>query len=163
MMSGIFCYHSFLFFVLLAVTGGFLFYFFLYLMGLFGFVFFLGPPVFFVCFFFLLVGGFVVLFLVGGHPGLWLNFLLIRLVVVALCSCWMPACSLDDVFLNHIVCCALVFLLDASLFISYVCFDTVCIFRHVCVCLIQCTQIDFILHSVVCCGYLDLWVISLHQ
>ena len=39
---------------------------------------------------------------------------LIALVVIAMCSCWMPAWSLDAYFLDHIDRCGLVFLLDAN-------------------------------------------------
>ena len=56
---------------------------------------------------------------VEWKPGHWIHFFLITLFVVALCLCWMQACSLDDYFLNRIGCCGQGFLLDESLVIGY--------------------------------------------
>ena len=57
---------------------------------------------------------------VGRQLAHWMLFFPITLVVVALCSCWMPAWSLDTFSLNHIGCCGLVSLLDETLVIGYI-------------------------------------------
>ena len=49
-------------------------------------------------------------------------FFLITLVVVALCSCWVLAWSLEAFFLNHIDRCGLVFLLAAGLVVGSISF-----------------------------------------
>ena len=50
-------------------------------------------------------------------------FFLITLVVVASCSCWMPAWSSDACFLNHTGRCGLVCLLDVGLVIGCISFS----------------------------------------
>ena len=68
---------------------------------------------------FLFFGRCGLVFLLGAGLVIGCIFPEITLVVVALCSCWMPAWSLDACFfLNHIDRCGLVFLLDAGLLIG---------------------------------------------
>ena len=66
------------------------------------------------------IGRFGLVFLLDAGLVIGCIFFLITLVVVALCSCGMPARSLNVFCLNHIGRCGLVFLLDVSLVIGCV-------------------------------------------
>ena len=76
---------------------------------------------------------------------------------MAVCSCWMPACSLDDFFITLFV----VALLDARLVVGYIFLNHLVVVA-LCPCWMKAWSLDtFFLNQIGCCGLVFLLAANL--